>query len=432
MGWILKAVPVAALVLVIGHFSRPRFQIPPHLLNHPAVECGDLLSGGIGSRLVALLKEMGHVPSNAEDTRFYKPLHEHAGDLQPLNANGTCSHKYQIPNRDRTGCILANRIDIARHYALHGGTEGNKEDYDTMVSRLQSFGRYMFNVSEYPVVQELFESRQFQDAARVVCPANKQVLDPIQFNFIVQLPGQTVATHVDGQYFYGASRFQVPMWLLAVMVFSNLFQDRFIDQVQVVGYLHEWQPSEERASDFVYWNTEDGKASAMKPTPFTGNAIDGSKTVHAAKVYYPSRTPPMLDKGRVNSLNYLGDDKWEVRADGEVVATYDTDELRMSLVYRARCFESQAHVEEYHRTRDDPATFIPLEEILALLKADLVKRGAVRSIEVANAMAPLDLNLLLMDEYIRYPLPADAWIPYNYCMLGKLWPAVQPIMKWLC
>ena len=35
---------------------------------------------------------------------------------------------------------------------------------------------------------------------------------------------------------------------LAVMVFSGLFQDRFIDQVQVVGYLHDQMAVEDRSS----------------------------------------------------------------------------------------------------------------------------------------------------------------------------------------
>ena len=35
-------------------------------------------------------------------------------------------------------------------------------------------------------------------------------LDPFQFNLIVQLPGQTVAAHLDGVYFWGATRFQLP------------------------------------------------------------------------------------------------------------------------------------------------------------------------------------------------------------------------------
>jgi hypothetical protein len=40
--------------------------------------------------------------------------------------------------------------------------------------------------------------------------------------------------HLDAPYFWGASRVSVPQWLLVSMVFSGLFQDKFVDQVQVL------------------------------------------------------------------------------------------------------------------------------------------------------------------------------------------------------
>jgi hypothetical protein len=60
------------------------------------------------------------------------------------------------------------------------------------------------------------------------------VLDPFQTNIIVNAPGQQVATHTDAPYFWGASRFDMPQWLLAVMVHSGLpeFQRRFIHQAR--------------------------------------------------------------------------------------------------------------------------------------------------------------------------------------------------------
>jgi hypothetical protein len=56
---------------------------------------------------------------------------------------------------------------------------------------------------------------------------------------VVQVPGQTVATHVDGVYFWGATRREFPQWLLACMLFSNLFADTFINQVTTtIPYRH--------------------------------------------------------------------------------------------------------------------------------------------------------------------------------------------------
>lgn len=58
--------------------------------------------------------------------------------------------------------------------------------FQVAASRLLSFGRYIFNVSSYPIVEKLFASEKFLAGARSTCPNHKQVLDPFQFNFIIQ------------------------------------------------------------------------------------------------------------------------------------------------------------------------------------------------------------------------------------------------------
>ena len=73
---------------------------------------------------------------------------------------------------------------------MTGGTTGLRETYETLISRVQSFGAYHFNLDAYPQVKQLFEDPKFQLTAKRVCPADRQLLDPFQFNFILQVPGQ--------------------------------------------------------------------------------------------------------------------------------------------------------------------------------------------------------------------------------------------------
>jgi len=127
----------------------------------------------------------------------------------------------------------------------------------------------------------------------------------------MQIPGQTVATHLDGVVFFGATRFQYPQWLLAVMQFSNLFSERFIDQVQVVGYLHEW--SDNSSGNFIYYPENSDEPKRVHAEPLAGVFVDGTKTIHAADTYMPHVNPPMMDKDKINSLFYVGDEKWELR-----------------------------------------------------------------------------------------------------------------------
>ena len=62
-----------------------------------------------------------------------------------------------------------------------------RSKFQVSFSRLLSFGRYMFDLEKHEAVKKLFESEKFMNAAKQICPKNKQYLDPFQFNFIIQV-----------------------------------------------------------------------------------------------------------------------------------------------------------------------------------------------------------------------------------------------------
>ena len=411
--------------------------IPAHMLHHKITATPDIMDRATQRELLALLKQMGNasvtgggIATNDQDAKATKPTHEHIGEGVPLPPGESCAHRLMVPSIDRSQCTLPQRLDIAKHFLTYGGTAALKERYAKSIGRLLSFGRYIFNLQDYPVIQRLFGSEKFLTAARGVCPPNKQHLDPFQFNFIVQLPGQSVATHIDGVYFWGATRFHVPQWLLAAMKFSGLYEDRFVDQVQVVAYFHEWEPhpTDGSAGDFVYYAGDTRVPQSVKPVPRSGNCVDGSKTVHAAAVYERGgREPPRLQKSQENKLVYLGDEQWELRADGvRNGALYTTDDLRLSLVFRARCFEDAATAATFNKQLRNTSAQLPLDEILEKLSVHVgAKPGA------AAAMPRLDLAMNIVSKAVRYPLP-DALVPWNLCMLDKAVPAAEPIVRLLC
>lgn len=325
---------------------------------------------------------------------------------------------------------MAGRVDIGRHYILSGGVQGRKEPYEDQVARLLSFGRYMFDYREYPIVAELFHSEIFQSAAKSVCPKDKQVLDPFQFNFIGQLPGQTVALHVDGVYFWGATRFQFPQWLLAVMQFSGLFQKEYVDQIQVVAYFHQWNATEQIGGEFVYWDVNQDIPKKQLPLSRAGSIVDGSKVIHAATVYQPDKKAPKLDKSAQNILSYVSDDRWTLSSNGKVIGEYVTDDIRWTIVYRARCFASEAEVKHFNNLPENEV--MKLDEILNKLANDLIARGKLDKSFKLEEADKLDFAIKLLDEYIKYPLSPYAAIPYNYCALGKLQPWLNPLLSLIC
>jgi hypothetical protein len=42
-----------------------------------------------------LVKEMKDFPTNTNDLKFYKTMHEHIGEARPIAANG-CEHPYLV------------------------------------------------------------------------------------------------------------------------------------------------------------------------------------------------------------------------------------------------------------------------------------------------------------------------------------------------
>lgn len=236
------ALLTATLVAAVSAFLAlyPRSAIPTHLRNHPVSVIKGLIPPETGHNLRSAIKTLGEDEEGFPDVAKgvgKTPWNEHIGEATPLSPDGTCSHPFLVPNANRTQCVLPGRIDVGRHFILTGGSEGLKESYEDMVSRVSAFMRYIFKPETLPEVKALFSDQRFISAARQVCPKEKQVLDAFQYNFLLQAPGQTVATHLDAPYFWGASRYTLPQWLLVVMVFSGLFSDRFVDQVNFFFFI---------------------------------------------------------------------------------------------------------------------------------------------------------------------------------------------------
>lgn len=439
MGHLLAlAAPVVVILAVVSRtllFLLPRISIPPHLANHNLVIEPKLISDGAARDILSMMEQMAEFPSNiAADlkTGGFKALHEHIGEGLPPASDGSCPHSLLVPNQDKTLCILPQRIDVGKHFIMTGGPDGAKEDYESMIDRVSSFGRYIFvkDLDSYPVIKSLFESEPFQQAALKICPATRPFLDPFQFNLIVQVPGQTVALHLDAPYFWGASRFQMPQWLLVAMVYSNLFTERFVDQVQVVGYLHQWTPQTDAGGQFIYY-TNDTFTGYVSPTSQSGIIVDGSKTVHAALIYHPTVRAPHLDKDKDSLLKFAGGDNWDLIMDNNKIGQYKTRDLRISIVYRARCFESAEKAAQFSSLPS--SEYLQLDDVLNTLQDDMIARKVLKA-EQKNAISRLDLALLIMDTYIKYPLPAaeKALFPYNYCAASRLFPAVKPLLSLIC
>ena len=198
MNYLLKTSTIlVGVVLLLRALLRSnliilRNQLPSHLLHQPVHVQRNLLTPKVGKELLQLVESIGTkngYPTNVVDTSFYHTEHEHVGEAVPAvtEADGSviCENPFLVPSVNRTLCLLAGRIDIGRHLILTGGARGLREPYAKIISRVQSFGAYHFDLNAYPVVSRLFQEKEFLNTALKVCPANKRHLDPFQFNFII-------------------------------------------------------------------------------------------------------------------------------------------------------------------------------------------------------------------------------------------------------
>lgn len=434
---LFSAVVISIGIFLFRYLEQFRSVIPSHLLGHRVEYINELISEEAATELNALIRTMGFFPSNiAADlkTGGFSVTHEHIGEATPTERDGqqrVCTHPFLVPNANRTLCTLPQRVDVGRHFVLTGGVDGNRENYDILVRRVTSFGRYMLGSSleKFPSVQRLFETEKFVSAAKRICPSGASLLDPFQFNIIMQIPGQTVASHLDAPYFWGADRFDFPQWLLMVMKFSGIYENIFIHQVQVVGYL---SPEPIEGGEFIYYpENANGEFKQVPAVYRAGSTVDGSKTIHASRIFRPKSMVPALDKDKDSALVYEGSEKWLLQVDNLTVATYHSRDLRISIVYRARCFADDT-------ARERHAAFpiserLKLETVIATLLERLVLLGELNSEQIPS-MSRLEIAQLLMLKYIRYPLPPvkQAIFPYNYCALSRLYPWALPILKPFC
>lgn len=336
------------------------------------------------------------------------------GEAVPILPNGKCPHQYLIPNYNIQKCVLPSRIDVAHHHFKSGGISARKEKFESLIGRLLAFNKILHfkDIDDYQntSINSLFSSLKYLEASKRICP-NRPLLDSIQLGIIVLIPGQEVATHYDVPWFFGASRYDLPQWLLVVMERSQLFKDKYLPQVQGVAYIHNHIPV---GGSFYFW--PDGIEHEMKSFDAisnTGIVLDGSVVSHGV---YPFGNDEFiyLDPNRLYELRKIESESYQwgvfdVDINKLVSRIYDQNELRVSFVWRSRCFKDE---NERERWKSTPK--MSIKDILDRLKNDLIKRRILSDPNINS----LDLAILLINTYIKYPYSKTTYFRYNYCMLS--------------
>lgn len=197
-----------------------------------------------------------------------------------------------------------------------------------------------------------------------------------------------------------------------------------------MGYLHSWEPSPADGGDFIWYNNQSSWQGVL-PSPRSGSVVDGSKMLHASTIYRPDVKAPKMEKNNHNVLKWVGGENWEVQSDGRTMQKYQTNDLRVTIVYRAKCFKDATELEEYKDY--DSKNVMDLDTALGKLQDDMVSKKAIRREDI-DKISRLDMAFKIIETYIRYPLPPleIARIPYNYCALGVIAPFLEPVLRLVC
>ncbi len=308
---------------------------------------------------------------------------------------GTYKTYGEEPVFEGLGEGLPARFDAAFNFVKTGGRFGrNDEEVSRLAARTNYFREtYAYDGrGEIDGIDAFVHHEGLADAARKIF--DRPIVQPaIAFaNFLV--PGQELAVHTDVPEFRGVNRTKNPQWLLVAMHHSGLFDEWRMPIATGVS----WFGRPDGGEFAFYPHGADAPPRALEVKHNTAICVDTDSVFHGVdRVSDPDASLPAVKAG---SRLVFDDGAWVLRADGQEPVRYGWDDLRFSVSWKAYCFRDETEARMAREHTED----IAQQEIVDRLVADLRERGRLEG--------PLpeqrELALTIVDEYIRFPAPAEA------------------------
>lgn len=295
---------------------------------------------------------------------------------------------------------LAQRIDAARNYVRSGGRFGRKEPARTLALRT-NYLRETYAYGEELFVEGIagFRSQDaLIDAARALY--GRPVVEPAIVYANLLLPGQELAVHTDVPEFRGANRKIIPQWLLVVMHHSGLFDAWRMPIATGIAYFAPEGKTPPGGELAYYPDGAEGAPRVFAARHNTAVVLDTDSVFHGVdRVGAPGTEPLAVEPG--NALVFDGDDRWSLRPHPHSdvhLADLSWSDIRFSVSWKAYCFADEAERDAWRSHADD----LTIDRILQVLRDDLHDRGVL---DRDTVLADVELALLLIDTYERYPEP---------------------------
>ncbi|HLG89768.1 MAG TPA: hypothetical protein VKZ79_21530 [Alphaproteobacteria bacterium] len=226
------------------------------------------------------------------------------------------------------------------------------------------------SVCYYPELYDCFYSRKFLDAVKSYWGAQYAKPTMYLFNFSGPM-GAGLTPHTDATTFRGVRRENSPLWLQNVMTKSGLFQNYMIKTAQVIT----WWYKEGIGGSFTYW--PDGPLNPPKairaPMWNRGVIVQNEMMFHRGDASGPVelRNPPGVKFRSLLENDPADRSCWIITTDGEPIARYHTDRMRLLVHWSADLYTDMAEWKKVMNHTDD----LTHDQVFETLMDDLRARG---------------------------------------------------------
>jgi len=238
--------------------------------------------------------------------------------------------------------------------------------------------------------EPFFHNPNFIEAARRAFRA--EVVRPWAMMTNLNLPADGAPPHLDLPFFRGVHQREVPGWMLTPMGYSGLFHEWAIPVASAITWFYGGEGGE-----FEYWPDGLDAPSRVVGPPYSNTSVlaDNEYMYHRVG---PTGSPD--EYWGLNSMPYharLGLDPsgdWEVREGDRVIARLPYRKVRLSVLWKAFCFETRAMADSY----DDHSHDLTPEMVTTIFCDDLSRRG-IPFRRPADPFNDPDWRQLLFDVY---------------------------------
>lgn len=196
--------------------------------------------------------------------------------------------------------------------------------------------------------EPFFMNDSFIEAAKTSFSA--EIVQPVAMMTNLNLPMAGLAPHLDLPFFRGAMNREVPAWLLVPMGYSGLFQSWAVPVASAITWFYDGVGGE-----FEYWPGGLNLPSRTERPPYFNAAVLADNEYMHHRVGALGREEDWLAEDAIpfDARLHLEGDRWVVRDGGRRMHEYALPDVRISVLWKAYCFQSAAKAAAFRDHSDD-------------------------------------------------------------------------------